>query len=144
MTGAALFDPEVGYTDFLPEQVEVGAQRRSEAASRRKLIHDRRATSLPPLDVGQDIMIQNPHSLRWDACGRVKECRDNGRSYLIEIEDKVYLRNRRFLRPVSESQNQDQDQGQAPVRSHQRAPARDSGKQPTNALRHSNRLKNRK
>ena len=112
------------HTDFLPEQVEVGAQRRSEAASRRKLIHDRRATSLPPLDVGQDVMIQNPHSLRWDTRGRIKECRDNGRSYLVECEDKTYLRNRRFLRPVSESQEQDQDQGQAPVRSHQRSSAR--------------------
>ena len=68
--------------------------RREEVEARSK--KDRR--KLPPLQVGQLVIVQDPVSGRWDSRGTVKSVRRKRRSYLIDIDGQEYLRNRRFLR----------------------------------------------
>ena len=69
--------------------------RREEVEARSK--KDRRR--MPPLQVGQLVALQDPVSGRWDSRGTVKSVRKKRRSYLIDIDGREYLRNRRFLRP---------------------------------------------
>ena len=61
--------------------------------------YNARASDLPPLHVGQAVLLQNPLSLRWEEKGQVEEIRNDGRSYYVAVNGKQLLRNRRFLRP---------------------------------------------
>ena len=54
----------------------------------------------PHLHVGQPVIVQHVLTKRWDQRGTIIEDRDNGRSYLVRINNRKYLRNRRFLRPL--------------------------------------------
>ena len=56
--------------------------------------------------VGQQVIAQHLLSKRWDLRGEIIENRDNGRSYLVQINGRQYLRNRRFLRPLPKPQQQ--------------------------------------
>ena len=89
------------HTDFKPEEVNVGAERRSKNAEKAKARYDEKACDLPPLRVGQRVMIQDAFTLRWTHRGIITEARDNGRSFFIEIRPGCppVLLNRRFLRP---------------------------------------------
>ena len=48
----------------------------------------------------------NKHVLtkRWDQREEIVENRDNGRSYLVQMNGRRFLRNRRFLRPLPKQQ----------------------------------------
>jgi len=59
--------------------------------------------SLPQLHVGQEVLVQDRHSLRWNSKGKVIAVRETGRSYVIDIDSKQVIRNRRFLRPCPDS-----------------------------------------
>ena len=54
---------------------------------------------LPPLEVGQLVIIQNPITRRWDSRGTITSKRERSRSYYVDIDGRQFLRNRRFLRP---------------------------------------------
>ena len=56
--------------------------------------------------VGQQVIAQHLLSKRWDLRWEIIENRDNGRSYLVQINGRQYLRNRRFLRPLPKPQQQ--------------------------------------
>ena len=51
----------------------------------------------PHLYVGQPVLAQHVLTKRWDQRGTIIENRDNGRSYLVQMNGRRYLRNRRFL-----------------------------------------------
>lgn len=56
---------------------------------------------LPPLQVGDRVRVQNHVSGQWDATGTVVSLRDNGRSYVVDIDNaRSSIRNRRHLRPI--------------------------------------------
>ncbi|TRY80738.1 hypothetical protein TCAL_04348, partial [Tigriopus californicus] len=61
-----------------------------------------RSRHLAPLHIGSQVLIQNPHSKRWDTRGTVRAIRPNGRSYDIDVNGKKQLRNRIFLKPYRE------------------------------------------
>ncbi len=52
------------------------------------------------LHIGQPVIAQHVLTKRWDQRGMITEDRNNGRSYLVQINNRKYLRNRRFLRPL--------------------------------------------
>jgi hypothetical protein len=54
----------------------------------------------PHLYVGQPVLAQHVLTKRWDQRGTIIENRDNGRSYLVQMNGRRYLRNRRFLHPL--------------------------------------------
>ncbi len=56
---------------------------------------------LPLLRPGQRVFIQNPQTKRWTDQGSVMEFGENHREYLVLFDrtQKVYRRNRRYLRP---------------------------------------------
>ena len=58
----------------------------------------------PQLHVGQPIIAQHVLTKPWDQRGEILENRDNGRSYLVQMNSRQYLRNSRFLRPLLKQQ----------------------------------------
>jgi hypothetical protein len=67
--------------------------------------HDKTAHHLPELNVGQQVELQNPKTLRWgDETGVIGSIRNNGRSYDVTLDKDQgnKVRNRRFLRPRPE------------------------------------------
>ncbi|KAG1696506.1 Transposon Ty3-G Gag-Pol polyprotein [Nymphon striatum] len=54
--------------------------------------------NLPCLRVGDIVRIQNPKTKRWIQKGSIIASRDNSRSYEVESDGKLFLRNRRYLR----------------------------------------------
>ena len=97
------------HLDFSPEIVSTGAERRSATAEKQKQQHDKMAKDLPPLFKGQRVLIQNPHSLRWEQSGQIIEVREKNRSFYIESDPgkPPILRNQRFLRPDETAQHDD-------------------------------------
>ena len=70
-----------------------------------KAYHDRGARELPPLQPGQPVRVENPHTRRWDPA-TVKETCTQPRSYLIENADgATWRRNRKHLRVTHEEQH---------------------------------------
>ena len=65
--------------------------------------HDKTAQTLPPLVIDQPVHVQDPRNKRWDAKGIVIAIRESGRSYLIDVNGRHFIRNRRFLRPIKQS-----------------------------------------
>jgi len=53
---------------------------------------------LPMLQVGTAVLMQDPHSGRWDGQGVIDSIRENGRSYVVISNGRSYIRNRRFLK----------------------------------------------
>ena len=85
------------YRRLSDEEVEYHEKRRREEVEDAAKKHSPR--SLPPLSVGQLVLIQHPITNRWNSRGTIVEIRSRGRSYYVDIDGKQYLRNRRFLRP---------------------------------------------
>lgn len=77
-----------------------GAQRRLEQQEVSRSYQDRNKVNLEPLKKGQEVIIQNHQSKRWEEHGKIKSANENGRSYEVELNNgKVITRNRIFLRP---------------------------------------------
>jgi len=83
--------------------VTSAAQGRKRAREKIKQNFDKHAYSLPKLSIGESVFLQNPFNHKWDSIGKVIEVRHDGRSYKVEGNNgRVYLRNRRFLKPKKE------------------------------------------
>ena len=76
------------------EKFETLRREEVEARSRKK-----GSRNLPPLCIGQVVAIQDPISSRWDSRGTIKRILNKKRSYLVDIDGRKFLRNRRFLQP---------------------------------------------
>ena len=57
------------------------------------------------LHIGQPVIAQHVLTKRWDQRGEIVENRDNGRSYLVQMNGRQYLRNRCFLCPLPKQQH---------------------------------------
>ena len=56
---------------------------------------------LPDLDLGENVLLQNPTSKLWDKSGKIVSVLANGRSYEVQDDEGVVCRrNRRFLRQI--------------------------------------------
>ena len=59
------------------------------------------AKSLPPLEVDQTVLLQNPHSLKWTDFGVIQSVSRQKRSYTVLVNGKLYRRNRLHIRPIT-------------------------------------------
>ena len=57
------------------------------------------------LHIGQPVIAQHVLTKRWDQRGEIVENCDNGRSYLVQMNGRQYLRNRCFLCPLPKQQH---------------------------------------
>ena len=88
------------FTDAARERMQQEKDTMSESLSHR----NDGSTKLPPLQVGQAVLIQDPGTGEWRTRGVIGEIRDSGRSYFVELADgSTFLRNRRLLRPALDS-----------------------------------------
>ena len=60
---------------------------------------DRSKRDLEQLKPGDQVWVQDPKSLKLSTKATVLSIRKNKRSYLVKSDDRVFIRNRRFLRP---------------------------------------------
>ena len=72
-----------------------------------------RKRTMPQLKVGQEVLVQNPKSnlptsKRWESKGTIIKKRSR-RSYVINIDGREYLRNRRFLKPYPDLSPREDD-----------------------------------
>ena len=66
---------------------------------------------LPQLNIGQEVLIQDHDTRRWDTTGIVvgkRHKKNRVRSYVIKSNGRWYLRNRKRLRPRRSSTTEDQ------------------------------------
>ena len=72
------------------------AGNRAQASSQ----HDMHARTLPQLQIGAEVRVQDAASGRWDHTGTVVSMNRSGRSYVVELNNgRTFWRNRRYLRP---------------------------------------------
>ena len=63
---------------------------------------------------GQKVLVQDPKTGKWDKCGVIiKMHNDLERSYEVEIDQKIFRRNRRFLRPQHENYSSSEEEKNA-------------------------------
>ena len=70
-----------------------------EAATRKEKLeqyHNRSAHSLPPLNVGDPVCVQNAVTKRWDRYGTILERYEHVRRYLIKLESGMVIRRNRI------------------------------------------------
>ena len=66
----------------------------------KKKHHDRSAVELDQLEVGRQVVVQNPKTSAWSSKGIIIGKWDNGRSYHIELTGGGrQMRDRRQIRP---------------------------------------------
>ena len=77
--------------------------------------YDRTAHSLSPLQVGQRVRIQDHVSKLWDRTGTIVEADQDKRTYHILLQSgRLFIRNRRFLRPIKSAQKSTDSQSEQP------------------------------
>ena len=75
---------------------------RDQEASKEMERQSQHCRELTHLEIGQNVLIQDPISKRWEYEGTIMSERDSGRSYEVQTgEGGVYIRNRRFLKAHS-------------------------------------------
>ena len=88
-----------GKTKFDLEAAEEGAQRRKE--NREKQYAERHTKELPPLEVGERILIQTPEG--WDTKATILKSHHEGRSYDVRLDNGAEKTlNRRILMPMND------------------------------------------
>ena len=78
-------------------------------------LHDQSSHTLEPFQPGEVVLIQDPKTSRWSIEATIIS-RQNKRSYIVEVDSRKFLRNRRFIRPaatifMSEPKEQSQRDG---------------------------------
>ena len=76
---------------------------------------DQSSHTLEPFHWGETVLDQNPKTSRWSIEAKIIS-RGNKRSYIVEVDSREFLRNRRFIRHVattfmSEPKEQSQSDG---------------------------------
>ena len=87
---------------FQPIDYEEAAARLDEKFHSSLSHYDRDKVQLPPLLPGEAVFIQCEKSKKWEKKGRVLEKRPDGLSYLVDIDGRLAVRSRFFLKPVSQ------------------------------------------
>jgi transposase InsO family protein len=135
---------------LLPISQDEAVQARRRVAIEAKAAVDAHAHDLPGLNVGQEVLVQHPITTKWDAEGKIVAVRDRGRSYMVSVDGKEYIRNRRFLRPIlihaggADQAMRDQERGDLDVRSRDPSGAVEQAEKKKSLLRRSPRLEAKK
>ncbi|QQP39773.1 Uncharacterized protein FKW44_013591 [Caligus rogercresseyi] len=66
------------------------------------LHYNKKCKKLSRLNVGDDVVLQDPRSQRWESRGRISGVRGSGRSFVIRTDRGDLVRNRRFIRKNAE------------------------------------------
>ena len=98
------------------EWIELADRREMAHTSRQQLANSNSRRGLQLLTPGETVSIQNQrgnHPKRWNAAGTVIDCLSH-RQYKIFVDGsrRVTLRNRRFLRPISDTTRNTLDDGE--------------------------------
>ena len=85
---------------FLPIDFKEAAVARDQLFSSQADHNNRNKVNLEQLSPGQPIRVQNEHTGQWDLTGTVIDIRPDGLSYLVDIEERTFIRGRPELKPV--------------------------------------------
>lgn len=87
------------YSRLTDWEFQTALAKRTEEEMKIKDAVDQHATNLPLLKPGMRVRIQDPHSKKWNRSGKILGPRSNQRSYVVDIDGRTTIRNRRYLRP---------------------------------------------
>ena len=73
---------------------------KASAHLRSKADHDRSKHNLSQLSPGQHVHLQDAKSAAWDCTGIIVSMRPDKLSYVINVDNRFFMRPRRLLRPV--------------------------------------------
>lgn len=108
--------------------------KRRELSAQHNAEHDKHTRELRTLKAGEKVRVQDPVTKLWEKRGEVLGVRENGHSYVVDIEGREFLRNRRFLRPLTEAGEEEEDEHEKPTWAHivqRNLPVRPRTKSPT-------------
>ncbi len=90
------------------ENVKEGRIARDTTAERAKDYYNDGTKALPPLQIGDAVVVQNRKTFRWVKRATVEKMCDSGHSYEVRMREsgKLKTRNRKFLRPDSQGENE--------------------------------------
>jgi hypothetical protein len=74
--------------------------RRGEIMEAVKQRYDSHTQELPELSPGMNVLVQDPRTKKWTQTAEIIESRKNKKSFLISLNGKEIVRNRRFLKPL--------------------------------------------
>ena len=89
----------------IPEHIMANHEYQRKRNTDKKRAHANKSSRpKPQMHTGQHVIAQHLLTKRWDLRGVIIESRDGGRSYVVLMNGRRYLRNRRFLRPIPHPQ----------------------------------------
>ena len=101
------------------------AEARDAAGATVKAEYDAHARDLPPLQVGDSVLLQDPKTKDWTEEGIILGQHAAGRSYDVKVDNSVVRRNRRFLKHNTLVQTNDEEESEPePVASEAPLPRR--------------------
>ena len=88
------------YKRVSDDKLVLHADRGGKVRQNKKRHHDRSAVELEQLEIGDQVVIQDPKTSTWSNKGLITDIRDSGRSYIIDLASGGrQTRNRRQIRP---------------------------------------------
>ena len=85
---------------FQPIDYEQAAAKLDEKFHSSLSHYDRDKVQLPPFLPGEAVFVQCDKTKKWEKKGEILEKRPDGLSYLVDIDGRVAIRSRAFLKPV--------------------------------------------
>ena len=73
------------------------------------LYHDQHKAFLPPLAVGQPVLLQDPKTGLWDHDASIISSRPDELSYYVNTNGREVLRSRRMIRPLPDGHSNSSD-----------------------------------
>ncbi|TRY68930.1 hypothetical protein TCAL_15164 [Tigriopus californicus] len=95
---------EDGKLSLDQKELKNGLEQRRFELNKVNLQYDTRARNNNPLNVRDCVRIQNEISKLWGCQRIIHSIHDSGRSYVVLIGSRRYVRNRRYLRPIRSQQ----------------------------------------
>jgi hypothetical protein len=79
-----------------------GRERRRKTQALNRAYSDRHTVKHPTIGTGDKVLVQDTISKLWNKKGIILETRENGRSFIINVDGKRKLRNQKYLRLLRE------------------------------------------
>ena len=91
------------YTFYDPATAQ---QRKDKTFQRAGHYFDEHKAFLPPLQIGDKVILQDPHTLLWTVQGEILETRPDQLSYKVAVGNRIQVRARRMLKALPEQLQQ--------------------------------------
>ena len=104
------------YEFYNPASAQVSKDKAFDAAQK---AHDQHASSLPMLQPGSLVSLQDPHTGLWNKEGVVTEVRGDKLSYSVQVGNRLFVRSRKMLKLKKQATTNSASNNQSNIRTSQ-------------------------